>query len=356
MKVAKITEPYKFELVNQPDPRAKDEWVVVKVLSAPMCSEHRSFKAGLKPSYLGHEAAGEVVEVDRSAKVKVGDRVAVPPSANLCGTCEYCRSGDVLFCQNNVDHIRKVINFDEDGNSEAINASGTWAQYMLKEDWMLTPIPREVSIDHGSMMCCGLGPSFGAMQRIELDEGETVLVIGAGAVGLGAVVNATHRRAHAIALEPHPYRRRLASDLGAMAVLDPTREGALEQIMDLTKGRGVDAAIDCSSNNPAGLQLALDALRRQGKLALLGGQYFNKDKDYIKLAVEPNFIFKGLTLCGAWMYNIYDAPKLMQVIRDCGPLLDKQITHRLPMSRTPDAFELQSRGECGKIVLHPWED
>ena len=355
MKVAKITEPYRFQLVNQTDAHAKDEWVVVKVLSAPMCSEYRTYKAGLKPASLGHEAAGEVVEVDRSSKVKVGDRVAILPSTKSCGTCEYCRSGDVLFCQNNVDHIRKAINFDEDGNSEANNVSGTWAQYMLKEDWMLTPIPEDVSIDHGSMMCCGLGPSFGAMQLIEVDKGETVLVIGAGAVGLGAVVNAVHRRAHAIVLEPQPYRRQLASDLGAIAVLDPTREGTLEQILDLTKGRGVDAAIDCSTNDPAGLQLALDALRRRGKLALLGGQYF-KDKDYIKLVVEPYFIWKGLTLYGSWMYNIFDAPNLMQVIRGSASLLDKQITHCLPMSRTPEAFELQSSGECGKIILHPWEE
>lgn len=356
MKVAKVTEPYHFELVNQPEPRAKDEKVVVKILSAPMCSEYRSYKAGLRFPMLGHEAAGEVVEVDRSSKLKVGDRVAVPPGSDLCGVCEYCQSGDVLFCQKNVDKIQDVIKFDEGNSAQEENLSGTWAQYMLREDWMLTPIPEEVSTDHGSMMCCGLGPSFGGMQRIDVKEGETVLVIGAGAVGLGAVVNAIHRRAHAIALEPQPYRRQLASDLGAMAAIDPTREDALEQIMDLTKGRGVDAAIDCSSNHPAGLQLALDALRRLGKMVLLGGQYIDKDKDYIKLAVEPNFIFKGLTLCGAWMYNIYDSPKLMQVIRDSGPLLDKQITHRLPMSRTPDAFELQSSGECGKIILHPWED
>ena len=72
--------------------------------------------------------------------------------------------------------------------------------------------------------------------------------------------------------------------------------------------------------------------------------------------VKKNFVFKGISVHGAWMYKNTEAPQLMQVIRDSSPQLDKQITHRLPLSQAPVAFDLQSRGECGKIILHPWDD
>ena len=354
MKVAQITEPYHVELVDLPDPQAQGDQVVVKILSAPMCAEHKLFKAGIKATALGHEAAGEVVEVDRSSRVKVGDRVALYPGGG-CGTCEYCQSGEPLLCQINVDAIKKMISFEEEGAmGESEHITGTWSHYVRKQDWTLMPLPEEVSLDHGSMMCCGLGPSFGAMQYMQVKEGETVLIVGTGPVGLGGVINAMHRGARAIALEPNPYRSQLASELGA-EVLDPTEEGTLEQIMELTKGIGVDAALDSSMNNPQGLQLALDALRRRGKLTVLGGASFDKTKDVIKFAVEPYLIFKAITLHGTWMYNLLDAPQLLQVVLDSAPLLDKQITHRLPMTRTQEAFEIQNSVQCGKVILHPWE-
>ena len=357
MKVAQITKPHHFELVDLPEPQAHDEFVVLKVLSTPMCSEYRQFKSGLTVSGLGHEAAGEVVEVASSSKVKVGDRVSIMAGDNSCGVCKFCQSGYALHCQQSIDSITQLISSPQDDESFSSDVyTGTYNQYITRPDWLLTPIPEEISIDHGSMMFCGLGPSFGALQEMKATEGETVLMIGLGPVGLGGVINTVHRRGHAIGLDPNPYRRQLASDLGAMAVLDPSEEGALEQIMDLTKGIGVDAAVDCSANNPAGIKLALDALGTKGRLGLLGGQYLDKSKDFIHFEIEKNFVFKGISVHGAWMFKNTEAPQLMQVIRDSSSLLDKQITHRMPLSQAPVAFDLQSRGECGKIILHPWDD
>ena len=84
--------------------------MVLKVPSAPMCAEHKQFKAGLKVTSMGHEAAGEVVEVARASKVKVGDRVAILPGGDSCGVCEYCQAGNTLHCQQCVDSLRKAIN------------------------------------------------------------------------------------------------------------------------------------------------------------------------------------------------------------------------------------------------------
>jgi len=75
----------------------------------------------------------------------------------------------------------------------------------------------------------------------------------------------------------------------------------------------------------------------------------------LTINVSNDMIRKGLTLRGAWHWNLTDAPRMMKMIADVGELLDKQITHTFPMARVQEAFELQLRGECGKIILHPWE-
>ena len=339
MKVVQTTDDQQVQLVEQPDPQAQGEWVVVKILSAPMCTEYKAYKAGRAQASMGHEAAGEVVEVDQSSLVKVGDRVAVMPQSS-CGVCDLCLAGDYIHCQN-------APKADELGIYE--HGTGTYAQYVIKQDRFLVPIPDDVSFDHGSMACCGLGPTFGAMQRMNVGSGETVMVTGIGPVGLGGIVNAIHRRARPIAVETIPYRRELALSLGAIEAVDPTADGAHERVMELTGGRGVDAAVDCSGVGAA-QRFALDCLRRRGRLAFVG------QGGEVPLYTSRDMISKGLELYGAWHYNRADASRLLGVIADSRELLDRQITHRMPMSAAQEAFELQITGKTGKVILHPWEE
>ena len=338
MKVVQTTDDRQVNLVDIPDPQAQGEWVVVKIRSAPMCTEYKAYKAGRGMPSMGHEAAGEVVDVDQSSLIKVGDRVAVMPQSS-CGVCDLCLAGEYIHCQNQPRP-------DQLGVYE--HGTGTYAQYVIKQDRFLVPLPDSMSFDHGSMACCGLGPTFGAMQRMNVGSGETVMVTGIGPVGLGAIVNALHRRSRAIAVEMIPYRRKLAEKLGAVAV-DPAADGAVEQVWELTGGRGVDAAVDCSGVGAA-QRFALDCLRRRGRMAFVG------QGGEVPLYTSRDMISRGLALYGAWHYNRADASKLLGVIADSGDLLDKQITHRMPMKDAQKAFELQSTGETGKVILHPWED
>jgi L-iditol 2-dehydrogenase len=339
VKVVQTTADQQVRLVDVADPQAQGEWVVVKIVSAPMCTEYKAYKAGREMTSMGHEAAGEVVEVDQSSLVKAGDRVAVMPQTS-CGVCDLCLAGEYIHCQ-------QAPKPDELGIYQ--HGTGTYAQYVIKQDRFLVPLPDAISFDHGSMACCGLGPTFGAMQRMNVGSGETVMVTGIGPVGLGAIVNAMHRRARAIAVETIPYRRELAVRLGAMAAVDPTADGAHEQVMELTGGRGVDAAVDCSGVGAA-QRFALDCLRRRGRLAFVG------QGGEVPLYTSRDMISRGLELYGAWHYNRADASRLLGVIADSGELLDRQITHRMPMSSAQEAFELQITGETGKVILHPWEE
>ena len=93
---------------------------------------------------------------------------------------------------------------------------------MVKPDRLLPLIPDGVSYDLASMACCGLGPSFGALDAMGADAFDTGLVTGASPVGLGAIINACYRGARVIAVESAPYRVEKARALGAEAVIDPT--------------------------------------------------------------------------------------------------------------------------------------
>jgi len=338
MKIVKITGPSKAELIDVPDPEAKGQFAVVKILSAPMCTEYKDFRDGQVSQSIGHEAAGEVVEVAQAGPVKVGDRVVVMPQLP-CGICPLCLKGEYIHCQNCLD-LARVADYP--------HGSGTYAQYMLKHDWLLVPIPDSMTIDHAAMACCGLGPTFGAMQIMQVDSFDTVLITGMGPVGLGGVINAVYRGARVIAVSRTPYRANLAKQLGADVVINPDDKDATKQIMDLTNGRGADKAVECSGV-PARMRLLIDAVRRKGQIAFVG------EAGDLTIKVSDDMICKGLTLHGAWHYNLADTPRIMRIIADCADKLDRLITHILPMSKIDDAFELQLTGQCGKVVLHPWD-
>ena len=162
MKKATICGERQAKVVNVPDPRAKENWVVVKVHTAPMCTEYKTFLKGDAMDQLGHEAAGEVVETAQPCCVSKGDRVVVMPLFP-CGRCPLCLAGEYIHCRNGHDFAQVHGTLD---------GSATMAQYLLKQDWTLVPIPDGISYDHASMACCGLGPTLGAMQIMHVEARE----------------------------------------------------------------------------------------------------------------------------------------------------------------------------------------
>jgi len=332
MKVAAITGEREAGLVDKPDPVAYDDFVIIKIHVVPMCTEYKRYVGGQPADNLGHEAVGEVVEVAQPGQVKVGDRVVVQCGSG-CGDCALCRTGDVIHCLN---------------SRSPNSATATYAQYTLKSDYMCSPIPDDVSYKHAGVALCGLGPGFSAMEMVNVQATDTVLITGLGPVGLGGVINGSYRGARVIAVDSVPFRANLAKELGAAEVLDPRDENILEQILDLTGGAGVDKALDFSGVAPAH-RLMIDATRRKGHCAFIG------EGGEFPLGASRDMIRKGLVLHGSWHYNLALFPKLMRVIQDSGEKLDKFITHEFPMSEVAKAFELQSTGACAKVMLDPWK-
>ena len=339
MQKAIITGERQGDVSEVPDPTPRDNWVVVKVHTAPMCTEYKAYAAGTPTNQLGHEAAGEVVAVAQPGRVQIGDRVVVMPR-NPCGTCRFCLAGEYIHCEEGPDFA--TIHGTRDG-------SATYAQYLLKQDWMLVPIPAGISYDHASLACCGLGPTFGAMENMRVTAFDTVLVTGLGPVGLGGVINGVYRGARVIGVDNNSWRAQKALELGAEAVIDPTDEDALDQIRELTTGLGADCAVDCSGV-VAAHRLCIDATRRKGKVAFVG-----ESSADTPLRISPDMIRKGLVLIGSWHYNMQDTPRMMAMIGQLGQQLDRLISHRFPLSKVQEAWELQLTGQSAKVLLKPWE-
>ncbi|MDP6124143.1 MAG: zinc-binding dehydrogenase [Candidatus Latescibacteria bacterium] len=338
MKKVVITGERNAELVDCAEPVAKGNWVVVKVHVAPMCTEYTIFLDGDVSSWVGHEAVGEVVEVAQPGRVAVGDRVVAMPLTG-CGVCALCVSGDYIHCQN-APGVEEST-----GSAEGV---ATMAHYLVKPDWLLLRVPDHISDERAGIYCCGLGPTMSALELMNITAYETVLITGLGPVGLGGVVNAKFRGSRVIGVESAPWRVELALKMGAEAVIDPSDSDALEQIVALTDGVGVDCAIDCSGT-VAAERMCIDAVRIKGRVAFVGecGQE-------LSVVASSDFIRKGLTIYGSWHYNLNLFPKIMHVIEN-SPLTSLLSSHTFPMSGIQQAFELQTTRQSAKVLLRPWE-
>ena len=339
MRQAIISSQRHAEVIDVPTPRPVADWALVRVTIAPMCTEYKAWQAGGQHRFLGHEAVGEVVEVAQSGRVQPGDRVVVMPTYP-CGVCRYCVSGDYIHCQHTIDP--SAFTHQETGWA-------TYAQYLLKPDWLLAPIPDAMPYERAALALCALGPTMGALERLQVDAFDTLLITGAGPVGLGGVVNGRFRGARVLVVEGHPWRAQRARELGAEAVLDPVDPALLAQILDATDGLGVDAAVDCSGV-PSAQRTCIDATRRLGQVCFVG-----ECSQDVALQASRDMIRKGLAVHGSWHYNLSLYPKVLQVIEQ-SPVIDRLVSHAFPLEQTQEALAICASHDCAKVLLRPWDD
>lgn len=332
MKKLVITGEKTTEIIDAPKPEPFENWVLVKVHVFPLCTEYKGWCAG--HGYPGHEAAGEVVAVAKPCKVEVGDRVAVM-AFEPCGDCDACRKGYYIHCEAGSPHTKY---------SDQPYDTDTHVQYLLKQDWQLPKIPDNASYEMGSLACCGLGPTMGALDKMDVNSFDTVLITGLGPVGLGGVVNAKFRGAKVIGVDSVKYRQDKALELGADLVLDPDDPKILEKIAEFGKP---NAAMECSGDVPA-QRLCINATARLGKIAIIG-----EGGDF-PVHASNDLIRTGKTIFGQWHYNLNIIPKVMQVIAE-SPVVEKLITHTFPMSKVDEALALDAEHVTGKIMIKPFE-
>ena len=319
----------KISLDEVPTPEPRDREVVVRVKSAAICGTDREALEGPGQATIpGHENAGEVVAVDKPARVKVGDRVAIN-CHETCGGCVHCLKGDLYFCDD-----LQAIGFERDGG---------FAESLLVPEACCTPIPDDISLEAGSLLVDMLGTPFRAVKRAHLLPGDHVGVWGAGPIGLGALMVAARFGAYVAILDLSDYRLNMAKDLGADLVLNPTRDDVQRALLDWTQDRGLDVAFDCVGSEAVAHQ-ALDAVKKRGTLVVVGVSH--------KLTLNPweHLICRELTIFGTRNFNTTEFDEMVALVQRGLPV-EQVVTHRFPLAEAEAAFELFRSGECGKILL-----
>ena len=341
MKTIRLLGNRKSEVIEVPDPEPKDDLVVVKMMSSVVCGteHHAYFSEAPVPidGGSGHEAAGVVWKTDKVARVKEGDRVTVFSSFfggfEHCGHCPACTAGDWLHCRNmSPNRIRM----------------GSHSQYMLVPEAVCLSIPEDVPFDTGAMIDDCIGTPFRAINRLGIGAGDAVLITGAGPIGAAAAIIAKFRNARVIVADVNDYRLEKAKKNGADHTLNPEKEDLLEAVREITGGKGVDAAVECSGVATAQTQ-CLDAAKAHGGVAFLGIKNMT-----VSVGMSQHFVLKELMLIGSWACSVPEHYEIVQAIQRGMPI-DRIITHHFGMDDAPRALDTFFSGEGVKIAIHPWD-
>jgi (R,R)-butanediol dehydrogenase/meso-butanediol dehydrogenase/diacetyl reductase len=205
------------------------------------------------PLILGHEFAGEVVEVGRNVEVKSGARLA-PDVLMTCGECYWCKRNQVTLC----DNLAAL----------GLMGHGGLAEYCRLPISMCIELPQTLSFEHAAL-AEPLSVAVRAIRKGRLRIGETVAIFGGGTIGLFCLQVALNAGASSVyVVEPLPHRRELATRLGAAAAIDPTAVDPVEAIRKLTR-IGADVTIE-ASGVPAVVPVTIEAARKAGRIVLVG--------------------------------------------------------------------------------------
>lgn len=285
------------------------------------------------PLIPGHEFCGEVAAYgDEVTSVKEGDFVSAEMHV-ACGKCLQCRTGEAHICQN-----VKIIGVDADG---------AFAEYVVIPEsniWKLDPaIPQE----YASI----LDPLGNAVHTVLAGEiaAKSVAITGCGPIGLFAIAVARAVGATTVfAIEVNEYRRKIARDMKADYVLDPSQENASAMVMEKTGGLGADVVLEMAGH-PDSIRTAFDIVRRGGRISLLG-----LTSKPVSLNFSEDIIFKGITVQGINGRRMYQTWYQMTALLKSGKLdLHPVITDRISMKDFSRGMERLKTGEASKILVYP---
>jgi L-iditol 2-dehydrogenase len=342
VKAAVLHGVHDLRLQDLPDPEPASNEVLIRVEAAGLCGTdvhmwEGTNQEGTFPFVPGHEWSGEVVEVGKDVKmVSIGDRV-VAEVPIPCHICDNCKDGmEPNMCP---DFALYGFSWENPGGM---------AEYTLAREERLFKIPDNVSYEEASLV----EPVSVAYHGVWGSGGgaaphDRVVVFGAGPIGLFAMLSCKASGAPVIVVEPQPFRRRMARDLGADVTLDPTDGNLIDQVMDHTGGRGATMVLECSGSNGA-LAATLDIIAKQGRIVLIGQSAGRKIPIEIGQA-----IFQRTTIVGS-SGSPYFFPKTLTFMSRRLVDLMPIVTHRFPLSQVLDAFELGKSGaDCAKILVLP---
>lgn len=338
MKAAFIKDSESVELREVSIPHIGDHELLIRMRTCGVCGTdiEKMHGENITPPVLGHEVAGEIVEVGPGTqKFQVGDRVIVHHHIP-CRSCLYCKEGLETLCE-----AYPKSNLDPCGFSELFRVPKE-----LVGGGTVYELPDTLSFDEGSLVeptaCC-----IRALRRSGFKPGNSVAIFGVGPVGL------THTQllrlggaARIYAVDILDERRRLAAQFGANATLDPRNEDVKKAIREGTAGQGVDFAIVATGNTEA-IEQACVSVRKGGHVILFGaparGAVMSLDMSHLFL--------REISLQSSYSTSETEIRIALNLITQKRITPGQMITHRIPLLDINDAFRLAADGRAVKVVV-----
>jgi (R,R)-butanediol dehydrogenase / meso-butanediol dehydrogenase / diacetyl reductase len=329
MKAAVFHGPKDIRLEDVPEPEIRPGNVKVKVDWCGICgTDLHEYLAGpifipppgsphpitgeTLPLTLGHEFAGEVVEVaDDVDDVATGDQVAIEPVFR-CGECPECRRGLPNLCA-------------QLGFYGLMGGGGGMSEYAVMPSYMIHGLPEGLSSEQGALVE-PIAVGLRAVRQSGIQEGQTALVFGGGPIGAVTVQCLRASGAGRILVsEVSEARKRKALDIGADAVIDPTEEDVVEHVRELTDGEGADVSFDAAGIQ-ATFQAALGATRKTGTVTIISiweGA----------IEVNPNdIVLNELKIVGTIAYTPEDFADTITMLREGTISTEGLVTERIGLS------------------------
>jgi threonine 3-dehydrogenase len=338
---AKLRPEPGFQMIDVERPKPVLHEVLVKVKVTSVCgTDYHIYKwdewaqTHIKPPrVIGHEFAGEVVEVSPDVTTcKVGELVAAESHIG-CGTCYQCRTGNAHICER-----LRILGVDVDGS---------FAEYVKIPEQNAWPLPNEIPLETASILE-PLGNAVHAAFAADL-EGNHVVIFGCGPVGLSAVALAHISSATSVtAVDINDYRLNLAAKMGASRTFNSTQVDVVKEIHQDTENRGAGVVLEMSGNAQA-IQNAFRSVRNGGTVILFG-----LPSREVSLNLADDVIFKEAHVQGIVGREMFRTWFKLEALLRSGKLdLTSLVTHRMSLSQLDDAMKLVGSGNCGKVVLTP---
>ncbi len=341
------------ELVLEPP---QDGEVMVRLAACAICHSDIHYLDGawdgFLPAVYGHEACGIVTAVGPGVRqIGVGDHVIVT-LIRSCGHCFFCAQGEPHMCETRFALDQPGRLHDRDGHAVLQGlGTGAFAEAVVVHESQVVSIPKQIPLESAALLACGVITGLGAViNTAQVAAGSSVVVVGAGGVGLNSIQGAALSGADSIiAVDLLDSKLRAAQDFGATHTINPTRENLVGAVKSLTQGRGADFVFVTVGSGEA-MEQAMTLPRRMGTLVLVG-----MPASGVKMCLEAvNVAAKGQRILGSKMGSTrlqVDIPKYIALYEQGRLKLDELITERYPLEDINLAIQAVKSGAALRNVI-----
>ena len=342
MKALLHTKPYCLEYTDFPDPQLGDDELLVRVKACGICgSDVHGFtgKTGrrIPPLIMGHEAAGVVQGIGKNARgFRKGDRVCFD-STVYCNKCAACRAGKYNRCVS-----RQVLGV----SVPEFKRHGAFAEYVAVPWWIVAGIPDNMSFVQAALLE-PVSIGMHAANRARISIGDTVVVVGAGAIGLFVLQACKLKGARVIICDINDFRLEVARELGAEVLVNPTKSSLKDKVLKVSDGAGADVAFEVVGFAQTFAD-AISVTKTGGHLVAVGNLQKTAEFNLQEL------VARELTFTGSYASS-GEFREGIDLVASGKINVEPLISDVLPLREGPSAFDrlLKAQENLLKIVLEP---